>query len=238
MKIGIVVPILNNFQQALDFITSVKSQEHEIKFYIQPQWRDRVCVSQAWNRGIQSAIDDGCKYVMVSNDDVLLAPHSIDRAVQSFEDANENQVLLTFQEVNSTFSNFLDILNSGPDTEFTADPIIPMPVEHRYLFSCFLVRNDFFEKCGTFDENFIPTWWEDVDMQYRIHLLGYDLCKTDVPIIHYGSVTTYQLPEGNPNTVISEIYYKQKWGSSTRLLKELYSTPYDNKELTPREWIK
>ena len=34
MKIGLVIPILNNFDQAVDFIYSAKT-DHDLKIYIQ-----------------------------------------------------------------------------------------------------------------------------------------------------------------------------------------------------------
>ena len=81
MRIGLVIPVLNNFDQALDLIWSAKS-ENDLRIYIQPQYRYQVPLAQAWNNGIREAIADGCEYIIVSNDDVLFAPFTIDEMVK------------------------------------------------------------------------------------------------------------------------------------------------------------
>jgi len=46
-KVGLVIPILNNFDQAVDLIYSAKTKENELKVYIQPQYRYQLPLSQA-----------------------------------------------------------------------------------------------------------------------------------------------------------------------------------------------
>ena len=100
-----------------------------------------------------------------------------------------------------------------------------------------MVRANFWEKCGWFDENFDPCWWEDNDMHYRIKLLGYDIKKFQIPYIHLGNQTTkkMKLPI---NSVKSQQYYEKKWGSTNRNLIERYKNPYNDTNLTPKDWIK
>ena len=104
-------------------------------------------------------------------------------------------------------------------------------------FSCFLIDRTFFDKVGTFDENFIPAWCEDNDMHYRIHLLGYRaVSTTKVPAAHIGRVSTGMA--GNPTMQYSQGYFSKKWGSFHRNMDEAYKVPYNDNSLTPKIWIK
>ena len=64
-KVGLVIPILNNFDQAIELIYSAKTQENELKVYIQPQHRYQVPLSAAWNKGMKEALRDGCDYIII-----------------------------------------------------------------------------------------------------------------------------------------------------------------------------
>lgn len=228
-KVGLVIPILNNFDQAIELIYSAKTQENELKVYIQPQHRYQVPLSAAWNKGMKEALRDGCDYIIISNDDVLFAPWTIDAWVSRAQEVPEKIVLTAPLDVTETYFDPFEICFGQPEDEYEF-------AEHE-LFSCFMVKADFYEKCGWFDENFDPCWWEDNDMHYRIKLLGFDIQKFKVPYIHLGSQTTKKmnLPI---NSLKSQEYYKKKWGSNNRNLIEQYIVPYNDNTLTPKDWNK
>jgi len=228
MKVGLVIPVLNNFDQAIDLIYSAKTQENELKVYIQPQHRYQVPLSAAWNKGMKEAIRDGCDYIIISNDDVLFAPWTIDSWVEQAKSAPEKIVLTAPLDVTETYFDPFEVCFGSEEDDYT--------FKEQELFSCFMVKADFYEKCGWFDENFDPCWWEDNDMHYRIKLLGFDVQKFKVPYIHLGSQTTKKmnLPI---NSLKSQEYYKKKWGSNNRNLVEQYLIPYNNSTLTPKDWI-
>ena len=226
MKIGLVIPVLNNFDQALDLIYSAKTQ-HELKIYIQPQYRYQRPLAAAWNQGFTQAHRDGCDYVIIANDDTLFAPHSIDMAVEEFLGLDDKYVLYGFREVKETFGEPFEVTFSDQDTDYE--------YTESELFSSFIVRRDFFDRVGTFDENFDPCWWEDNDMHYRIILLGYREYRSMTPFVHIGSQTTKKmnLPI---NSLKSQEYYFKKWGSNNRNLVERFKTPYNDPTLTPKDW--
>ena len=228
-KVGLVIPILNNFDQAIELIYSAKTQENELKVYIQPQHRCQVPLSAAWNKGMKEALRDGCDYIIITNDDVLFAPWTIDAWVARAKEVSEKIVLTAPLDVTETYFDPFEICFGQPEDEYDFK-------EHE-LFSCFMVKADFYEKCGWFDENFDPCWWEDNDMHYRIKLLGFDIQKFKVPYIHLGSQTTKKmnLPI---NSLKSQEYYKKKWGSNNRNLIEQYIVPYNDSTLTPKDWNK
>jgi len=228
-KVGLVIPILNNFDQAVDLIYSAKTKENELKVYIQPQYRYQLPLSQAWNNGMKQAIMDGCDYIIIANDDTLFAPWSIDAWVSSMSKESDNIVLTAPLHVGDTFDEPFEIVFSDEDTEYK--------YVEKELFSMVMVRADFWEKCGWFDENFDPCWWEDNDMHYRITLLGFNIKKYEIPYIHLGNQTTKKLTKPI-NSIKSGEYYLKKWGSQNRNLIERYKTPYNDSTLTPKDWIK
>lgn len=228
MKIGLVIPVLNNFDQAIDLIYSAKT-ENELKIYIQPQYRYQVPLAAAWNTGIRGAISDGCDIIIVSNDDVLFSEKTIDELAQAVIDMPDNYVMAFPVDV-------FDIV-SDPTQILWDDDINTDGVENKedQSFACFVIKPDFFDKCGTFDENFDPAWWEDTDMKYRIKLLGYKTMQTQIPYVHIRHQTTKKLVLPL-NSLKSGQYYENKWGSTRKDLKERYANPYNDPNMNPKEW--
>jgi hypothetical protein len=228
MKIGLVIPILNNFDQAVDFIYSAKT-DHELKLYIQPQYRYQVPLAAAWNSGIRQAISDKCDVIIVSNDDVLFSEKTIKQLVRETLAMPDNYVMAFPVDVFDTLTDPTQILW---DDEVLGDATKSIEDQS---FACFAIRPDFFDKCGTFDENFDPAWWEDTDMKYRISLLGYKTLQTSIPYVHIRHQTTQKLT-APLNSLKSGEYYVKKWGSARKDLKEAYRTPYNNPNISPKEW--
>jgi len=178
---------------------------------------------------MKQAIMDGCDYIIIANDDTLFAPWSIDAWVSAMSKESDNIVLTAPLHVGDTFDEPFEIVFSDEDTEYK--------YVEKELFSMVMVRADFWEKCGWFDENFDPCWWEDNDMHYRITLLGFNIKKYEIPYIHLGNQTTKKLTKPI-NSIKSGEYYLKKWGSQNRNLIERYKTPYNDSTLTPKDWIK
>lgn len=229
MKIGVVVPVLRNFEGAVALIHSIKSR-HQIGTYIQAQWRNQVSLAAAWNNGFDEAVAEGCEYVLISNDDIILSPHCIDSLVSELERLQvENVVMVTICNIRDQLDDPLDILayqQAGVESSISDHP----------NYSCFLVHKSFFDSVGRFDENFWPAWYEDNDSHYRIHLLGLRaVATTAAPSVHVGGVTTRMLKVIDSGQ--SRAYFLKKWGSVNLHMDEKFRTPYNDPNLTPRDWL-
>jgi GT2 family glycosyltransferase len=227
MRVGLVIPVLNNFDQAVDMIYSAKSK-HDVNVFIQPQYRYQVPLAAAFNRGIRESFAAGCDYAIVTNDDVIYAPNTIDDLVDIMEGTDENTVMAFPVNVGNVLDDPSEILYGGV-TASGADNI------EDQNYATFIVKRDFFDKCGSFDENFDPAWWEDVDMKYRIHLLGLTSLQTDVPYVHLMHQTTKKLTIPI-NSIKSGEYFIKKWGSAKKDLNEVFKTPYNDPTMSPKEW--
>lgn len=227
MRIGLVVPVLNIFEQAIDLVYSAKS-DYDLKIFIQPQYRYQVPLAAAWNRGIRQAVAANCDVIIVSNDDALFGPDTIDRLAEHVLDMDDKYVMAFPVDV-------LDGLTDPSDILFGEGWDLGITNPEDQTFSCFAIKPDFFDKCGAFDENFDPAWWEDADMKYRISLLGYKTLQTDVPYVHLRHKTTQSL--NIPiNSLKSGEYYVRKWGSAKKDLREAYANPYNDVRLSPKDW--
>jgi hypothetical protein len=231
-RIGIVVPTLNQFKLCLEALASIQT-EHIWTPYIIQNWKMNLCLAKSWSSGTQQAIDDGCDYIAIINDDILFAPYALDEMVDEFERSGDDVVLVSGCDVGA------ELPEPGIIYTMSCDERERSISEHPH-FSAFMVKKDIFEKVGTFDENFIPAYFEDNDFHYRIITLGYKgVATTKAPFYHYGSATingadTNPVPsfvfEGNRD------YFVSKWGGTPGA--ETFKHPYNDETLTPKEWIK
>jgi GT2 family glycosyltransferase len=116
MKVGIVIPVLNNLKYLRALVPTIVSAHHELSVYVidngstdptleflteQARLRNDfhfehhprpLGVAAAWNRGVRAAIAGGVDLVYILNSDVLLHPHTIDNLARYFL-ANSFQIV-------------------------------------------------------------------------------------------------------------------------------------------------
>lgn len=204
-RIGLVVPTLHAFQMAVDCIWSATRRKPpglSISVYIEPCYRDGWDIFRAWNNGITAAVDAGCEYVVVSNDDVLWGRSAIRELVFQAK-RSDNDVVMWF--ANNVYGHM-------SEENLLKGMVHPDRIDLACAYSHFLIRRDFFDRCGQFDEIFSPQWGADIDMDYRIQLLGLRFQETLAPVFHYKHVTTSKFPEANDVGLES---YRVKWGSKS-----------------------
>lgn len=260
MKIGITCPVyINNAQHLhyLDLTTrSIISKDHDLvfipvdrvvnpEFYpiayrfdhepekIVPREQPTNCVAQAWNTGISTARELGCDYVLVINTDIVFKSNAIDRLV-TFAEAHPEAVMWTMSEYSD-----LAMLEECPEDEgFNEHP----------GFSYFMVKTNFFDNVGTFDENFVPAYCEDGDMHARLALGGFKAyIYGGARVFHFGSATIkndFELKRKNDQVTfpINQQYFLEKWGHPPvnevdKMREVYYKTPYNIKGMSLKDFI-
>ena len=229
-KIGIVIPVLNNFEGALNALQSVKTS-HDWEPVILPQWRENRPLSTAWNMGIEIALDRrGCDYVLVINDDILFAPFTIDNLVEEFQNAPEDVIMMT--AINNR--GYIDTYLGGPFGTLEHPHVEPNGIftEHPD-FSCFLIDKRAPSLVGKFDHGFDPAYYEDNDYNIRIHKSGLrSCCASSAPYYHYASQTKktdnfHLLIEKNREL------FERKWGApASDNWDSFYNLPFNNSALS------
>jgi GT2 family glycosyltransferase len=233
MNIGIVVPVLNQFQKAIDAISSIYTEFiYEIK--IIPQYRLEQPLSAAWNQGLEWSLNRDHDFTLIINDDILFAPQTIDNMIKSLieKEQSNNCLMITGNNINGLFDNPLHILEYKTDVE---------AYQEHPDFACFMIRPSIQNIIGSFDENFIPAYFEDNDYHYRINIAGYKAYNAvSAPYYHYGSQTQNAsdiLPIVPPFAFeLNRSYYCDKWGGVPG--EELWVHPYNNHSLNYAQWEK
>lgn len=229
-RVAIVIPVFRYFEGACDLISSIVTK-YDYTVKVMPQYRAQVPLAKAWNDGAQWAFDKGYDYAIVCNDDILFGPECIDNMVDQYEKLRkDNVIMVTPNNILAQLPGKYDILNYHTPSD-------PFTWADHPNFSCFLITPEFFEKIGTFDENFVPAWFEDNDAHYRAKLLGYFLATTTAaPMVHIGGVST-TLAGPTVTSQMSHDYFKRKWGSVNRDLNEAFKTPYNDPALKANQWV-
>lgn len=209
--IAFVVPVMKNFRGFAELMESVDT---EILPIIIPNWVENIGVSKGWNDGLQTAIDSGCEYAVVSNDDVILNHGAINRMVMGLNDYDLVSAINTRDE--TTREGY----DEHPD------------------FSCFAIKpKQFVDKFGWFDENFSPAYFEDNDMAWRIKTSGGTYARDlNAGMLHRGSIT--QNMDGpvvtSPMFEKNRAYYVRKWGGWPG--SETYTSPFNDSDATIKDW--
>lgn len=231
------------YQEAIKTIGSFKSKKHQLDWYFFetecPEnyrngfqtmakgyfYNDKNILSRSWNKAIKLVFDLGYDYCIVPNLDIELHNGCLDTLVE-FAEHNKGLVYSPY-------------CINHPELEVPKKTYLVRPEGHLdwNTFACFMVRKEFLDM-GGFDENFIPCYAEDVDMGYRMQLLGKKhWCVRDAEFSHYLAISislgaTDILKEKESN---AEKYFEYKWGGRAR--SQIYKTPF-NKDVDINYWSK
>lgn len=228
MKVGVVVPILNQYKLALEALASVDTIHHWEPIIID-NWRNPRSVSESWNLGIDIAIERLCDYILVINDDVVLSPWTIDNQIEYLENPHKKAAGVRMTTGWATGKDYVEMMN-WPEPEGEG------PFVSGADFACFLITPEVFNEIGRFDENFKPAYYEDNDYHRRVLMAEYKIeIVTTAPYLHYGSVTQKESGVVNNFQMQQNLqYYKNKWGGGPGA--ETYAHPYNDSLYTIRDW--
>jgi len=215
MTIPLIVPVLKRFDL---FTRLVASVDCDIKLYVIDNYNHNRGVSAAWNEGITRAKQDGHKYAIISNDDVVFEKNCL---YQIYKTLKETDAALVCANQNFRIKEKIKL------------------VEGHDMF-CFGINIPIVEsKCGKFDENFYPAYFEDDDMAYRIKLAGLkSYINVRALAWHDVSATQFADPD-NPVCPPErfeqlERYYIKKWGGVPK--EEKYNNPFNENNREIWEW--
>jgi GT2 family glycosyltransferase len=259
MKIGVTSPLYINNDNHLEFVhrttKSIKSQQHQVvwlpvenfvaghyrplqyQFVQQPnetyiqEGGDPQGVAKGWNLGIKKGIEVGCDYVLVVNDDIVLKYNAIDRLV-AFAEEHPDFVMWSMGQTDNLFN----IDSCEEDENWSEHP----------NFSAYMIRKDFFDQVGTFDETFTPAYYEDNDMHARIALANkIAVVYGGARFFHFGSRTVnadallkVEMP---PMFRKNAQHFVEKWGRSpagepAEMRGTYFPTPYNDPTKTIKDW--
>lgn len=228
-RLGIVIPVLNQFIKALECLNSVRTKLCW-NFYLIDNYNDNRGVAKAWNKGAQRAIDDGCNYIAILNDDILLAPNTLDLMME-FLSQNESCGVVTGRDLSEEISS--------RDIYTWEAPTFSELLDSNY--ACFMLTKKTYKHIGTFDEKFYPAYFEDCDYSYRAILSGLKVCGLQsAGFYHFHSQTTKTaFVDGSP--IINQEkfeknknYYISKWGGDYRM--ESFKTPFNDPGKRWSDW--
>jgi len=202
-NIACVVPIYHSSDILFNFtketIESIKSANHNIYLYIIVNYSTKELypypekfnldpcikftqilenpkgneVGASWNYGIKQALKDGCDYVMVLNNDLVLNKLCVDNLV-SFAEDHKEFIMWTASE----WLKKETLHTTGNVYSFSEYP----------HFSYFMVNKKTIDTIGWFDENLKMAYFEDCLYHYQIIVLGQKAGKTEsAKFYHYGS---------------------------------------------------
>jgi len=152
------------------------------------------------NLGIKKALEQKADYILLLNDDTIVAPSFLNILVEEGEKSPNVGILgpqicyaaepekiwfagADFDSQNCTLSTF------GLDQIVERDE--SLPVESGYISGCaLLIKREVIEKTGVLDERFF-LYWEDVDWGFRAQKAGFEnVVVPSAKIWHKVSVST------------------------------------------------
>ncbi len=117
--------------------------------------------------------------------------------------------------------------------------IAPSKQHHTDMHSIAFTKK-LYEEVGLFDENLWPYGYDDMDMEYRMGLIGkcpylyYDLPRISQPLAQGVSSDPRLFRCHELNVAHQADYYRRKWGGDHN--SEKFETPFNNPFLTIKDW--
>ena len=183
-------------------------------------------LAATWNRALDCCWECGAAGALVVNNDVRLAPNTIELLWGELTRADA--LLVTgvgvspkqFQPGQLALAADLGDGHGGPD------------------FSCFLIHRETHDRYP-FDEQFVPAYCEDLDLHRRMMLDGEGgrIYAINVPFAHHGSATLKTIDPKLRGRIEQQVqqgaraYYAKKWGGSEN--QETFTRPFDAASAAP-----
>jgi GT2 family glycosyltransferase len=181
---------------------------------------------KGYNQGTEASIRDNCEYVLLSNNDIILQPDTIEKLYQGLKDYNADMVVpkIYYYGTNiiwaagGKFSKHnRSVVHFGINKNDTGQYDKCYKID--FAPACFmLIKKDVFISVGLLDEKYF-VYYEDVDFIYRTSLKSYKLFYIyNSTIEHKESTSTGKLSDFSIYHVYrNRIYFARKFYRSWRL---------------------
>mgnify|MGYP003394343405 CR=1 FL=1 len=207
------------------------AEENQDRVFVWSHVPPLPSLSATWNRGLRCCWEAGAEEVLVVNNDVRLAPTTLE--CLSRVRHHESSYFVTAVGVAADqYQPTAHPDNYDPHFWASAFHDGPMYGKGGPDFSCFLISREGHE-AYPFDEAFTPAYCEDLDLHRRF-LLGGDgdtIFSVNLPYLHYASGTRKTATEAKRQQLDravdrgSRAYYARKWGGPVN--QERYTIPFD-----------
>lgn len=164
----------------------------------------RASVAKVWNRALAWGFAQGYDRVLVINNDVEL-PMDCYQVLSGYLEEHPEVGMATGVGVRT---------REEMDARKPGDKLNDRPHPD---FSCFMIRDQCWERLLGFDEGFEGAYYEDGDFHVRAHLNGIKLMSAGMPYLHHASQASKLAGEGE-RWAIGEYHkrnkkrFVEKWG--------------------------
>lgn len=218
---------INNFKFVREAINSIKTSrqykilvidngsdtrmDEDFKDTTYIRFDSQVSLSECWNKAINTALEDPrVNYIFNPNDDVIFHEKTIDELVKFID--KSGYLMVTGNNIAPICDRYFTNYVWKDDSDFDMRPITNWR-EEGPDFSCWMVRRNFVDVVGYFDETFNPAYFEDNDMHYRILLSGNHAKRImSAPYYHFGSQTARVNPRRDLGSHRTAGIFNKKWG--------------------------
>lgn len=172
-------------------------------------------VPEAWNLGMQTAMEKGYDYVLLCNNDIILSPTYIDTVVDVM--GRRKCGAVTGRVINQNQANQLEFHNMTQALE------IPIQLMQAGDYSALLLSMDCIKDVGKF-RNLAPRYQSDEDHLLRMRLMNKELMKT------WG--TTFYHKHGAVWKGMSTQMKDREWNKGIEAFKKIWNIdPYADRKL-------
>lgn len=120
-------------------------------------------LAAAWNGGLMTCFDLGMTHVLIPNLDVELRSDTVQNLIDDIKAYPQAGIWAA-----TAINNYMEFIDWKKPLK---RELVPVRV-HDQSFSCFVISRECYELVGTFDEQFVPAYFEDCDYLRRCHLGG------------------------------------------------------------------
>lgn len=239
MKIGITFAIYNNWEYTRKCLESIFFNMSKHKLYIsvvnnnsidgsheniKKQFPDTNIINnnknfgcaKAWNQGISDCISNGCDYIILTQNDLIISKNTIDNCVD-FLDKNKNISIVSPECINVPSNKTTNFLSQNRLDEIynKSKKMWEDNIGDSFCFYFFCMKPNVFNNFK-FDENFETALYEDHDFYNQLNVGRVVCCRKISCGLIYHTFSATQNIVTNPNIMRNNKYFHEKWSGEMK----------------------